>query len=220
MTRARNGAVAVFLENETWTHLIWIDADIGFHPRAVHRLLLSDYDISAGIYPLKIELWPENGPPVGMSRNQFVNTYARYPVNTGFAGEDMVTIEVLDDGFMKLREAPTGLMCIKRQVFVEMMKAYPELKYTPDSIGVDANKHYYRFFDTSVDPETNRYLSEDYTFCRLWEKLGGSIYVDATSNLTHQGFQGLYGRLSGHDASQSWQRRRDHKRQTCLCDGS
>ncbi len=134
VTRARNGAVAVFLENQAWTHLIWIDADIGFHPRAVHRLLLSDYDISAGIYPLKIELWPENGPPVGMSRNQFVNTYARYPVNTGFGAEDIVTIEVLDDGFMKLREAPTGLMCIKRRVFVEMMKAYPELKYTPDSI--------------------------------------------------------------------------------------
>jgi hypothetical protein len=32
-----------------------------------------------------------------------------------------------------------------------------------------------------------RYLSEDYGFYRLWEKIGGEVYVDAKSNLSHQG---------------------------------
>lgn len=189
VTRARNGAVAHFMENETWTHLIWVDADIGFRPRALFRLLLSGYDVAAGIYPLKVDLWPEQGPPAGMSHNQFINTFARYPVNTGHVGDEVVNIEVLEDGFMKLREAPTGLMCIKRQVFETMIEAYPDLKYTPDSISQSHGQHYYRFFDTSIDPQTRRYLSEDYTFCRYWERLGGSIHVDATSNLTHHGFK-------------------------------
>jgi len=188
VTRARNTAVAVFLGNDAWTHLVWIDADIGFRPSAVFRLLLSGYDVSAGIYPLKVEKWPDEFP-AGLTRNQFVNTFARYPVNTGHGDEDVVHIEVLEDGFMKVREAPTGLMCIKRDVFFKLMDAYPELKYTPDSIGSDPNGRYYRFFDTSVDAQTNRYLSEDYSFCRLWERLGGSIYVDAVSNLTHHGFK-------------------------------
>ncbi len=35
--------------------------------------------------------------------------------------------------------------------------------------------------------ETQRYLSEDYGFCRLCEAIGGTIQVDANSNLTHFG---------------------------------
>jgi hypothetical protein len=32
-----------------------------------------------------------------------------------------------------------------------------------------------------------RYLSEDYGCCRLWENIGGELFVDAPSNLSHQG---------------------------------
>jgi len=46
---------------------------------------------------------------------------------------------------------------------------------------------HFRFFDVMVDPQSRRYLSEDYGFCRLWEALGGEIYVDANSNLSHAG---------------------------------
>ena len=51
VTRARNDCVAYFLSNELFTHLFWIDADIGFSPEAAFRLLLSDRDIAAGAYP-------------------------------------------------------------------------------------------------------------------------------------------------------------------------
>jgi hypothetical protein len=88
---------------------------------------------------------------------------------------------------MKMNEAPTGFMAIKRAVFERLMASYPDLRYMPDSIGeADLGLHY-RFFDVMVDPQTRRYLSEDYGFCRLWSGLGESIYVDANSNLTHQG---------------------------------
>jgi hypothetical protein len=92
------------------------------------------------------------------------------------------------DGFMQVREAPTGFMCIKRGVFDRLIAAYPELQYVPDwpSTYPEGGVHY-RFFDVMVDPESRRYLSEDYGFCRLWEKIGGKVYVDANSNLSHQG---------------------------------
>ncbi|WP_211472831.1 hypothetical protein [Collimonas humicola] len=188
VTRARNNCVADFLANPQWTHLFWIDADIGFSAEAAFRLLRSGYDIAAGVYPLKHETWPQEGLPQGTTRQQFEATYARYTVNAKVAdGSKQVNLEVQADGFMRMEEAPTGFMVIKRSVFERLIASYPELNYVPDSIGVPDQGLHYRFFDVMVDPETRRYLSEDYGFCRLWSGLGESIYIDANSNLSHQG---------------------------------
>jgi hypothetical protein len=187
VTRARNHLVALFLSQPQWTHLMWIDADIGFSPEALYRLLLSDHDIAAGIYPLKREDWPVEGVPAGTTEQDFRQLYTRYTANSGQASDPHVGLEVDTDGFMAVREAPTGFMLIKRHVFERMREAYPDLAYNPDMIGSIDPSHYFRFFDVSVDPESLRYLSEDYTFCRRWESLGGRIFVDANSNLAHQG---------------------------------
>jgi hypothetical protein len=188
VTRARNNCVAQFLANPDWTHLFWIDADIGFSAQAAFRLLLSGYDIAAGVYPLKRENWPDEGVPAGTTQQQFEATFTRYAVNAK-ASEitSKVELEVQPDGFMKVTEAPTGFMVIKRAVFQRLMASYPDLNYVPDSIGQADRGLHYRFFDVMVDPETRRYLSEDYGFCRLWSGLGESIYIDANSNLSHQG---------------------------------
>jgi hypothetical protein len=38
-----------------------------------------------------------------------------------------------------------------------------------------------------IDRETGEYLSEDYAFCRRWRDLGGELWVDLQSKLTHVG---------------------------------
>jgi len=189
VTRVRNDCVAVFLADGTYTHLFWVDADIGFSPEAAFRLLLADRDVAAGVYPLKREDWPADGVPAGITQRKFEELCARYTVNTGREGEAEVSIAIDGDGFIKVREAPTGFMCIKRKVFDQLIARHPERRYVADwpegSLPPDAV--HYRFFDVMVDPDSGRYLSEDYGFCRLWEALGGEIYVDANSNLSHFG---------------------------------
>jgi hypothetical protein len=188
VTRARNTCVARFLANPAWTHLFWIDADVGFSAQAAFRLLLSGYDIAAGVYPLKREDWPEEGVPAGTTRQRFEATFTRYPINAkASATTSKVELEVRPDGFMKVDEAPTGFMVVRRAAFERLMASYPHLNYVPDDIGEADRGLHYRFFDVMVDPETRRYLSEDYGFCRLWSGLGESIYIDANSNLSHQG---------------------------------
>lgn len=184
--RTRNSIVAEFMATENYTHLLWIDADIGFEPEAVFRLLRADRDVSAGVYPLKRLNFPDRLPE-GMTRKEFDAHYARYPFNP-----IKKTFRIDQDGFIEVLDAPTGLMCIKRHVFFKMKDAYPELKIVADTMPglehiADKIKEFdYRFFDVMTEPN-GRYLSEDYAFSRRWQDIGGKIYVDAASNLTHQG---------------------------------
>jgi hypothetical protein len=45
-------------------------------------------------------------------------------------------------------------------------------------------------------PDDNRYLSEDYTFCRRWQKIGGEIWLDLSTKLNHCGAYTFEGDVS------------------------
>ena len=195
ITRARNRMVAEFMADPRWTHLFWIDADIGFEPEAALRLLLSGRDVVAGVYPHKIDAWPARGLdealPAGSTRADFEARYASFPANLLAHGA-----QVDGDGFMEVLDAPSGFMLIARRVFDKMAAALPELRYTPDTAGHPLVREgqgeqsllpHYRFFDVLAEPGNGRYLTEDYAFCRRWQSIGGKVHVDARSRLTHQG---------------------------------
>src|SRR5262249_43024321 len=99
------------------------------------------------------------------------------------------------DGFVTAEYAGTGFLMIKRAVIERLIAAHPELRYTgvhDDQPSAPAKPHY-ALFDCIIDPISGIYLSEDYSFCRRWRKLGGEIWIDTESRLTHIGphaFQG------------------------------
>jgi hypothetical protein len=46
------------------------------------------------------------------------------------------------------------------------------------------------------EEDTKRYLSEDYAFCRRWQKLGGEIWLDPLVKLDHIGHYTFNGNIS------------------------
>lgn len=191
VTRARNNAVVQFLADSSFTHLFWIDADIGFTPEAAIRLLLANRDVVAGAYPIKRINWPEQ--ITASSSADFIAAHTAFPVNAA-NGDQSMDLQIDDDGFLEVSEAPTGFMVIKRDVLLTMMTKLPELQYVPDGPPDRPNRElHYRFFDVMMEPETNRYLSEDYAFCRRWRDLGGKIFIDTQSKLSHQGMYTYHG---------------------------
>lgn len=186
--RTRNSIVAEFMATEAYTHLLWIDADVGFEPEAVWRLLRADRDVVAGVYPRKWVDWPDR-LPAGMTQAGFEALYARYPFNPLDGRMDIDA-----DGFAEVLDAPAGFMLVRRSVLFRMRDAYPELRVALGELpGLDAvrdrvGEFGYRFFDLLTEPG-GRYLSEDYAFCRRWQRTGGKVFVDCRSNLTHQGLQ-------------------------------
>jgi hypothetical protein len=127
ITRARNRLVAEFMADARWTHLFFIDADLGFAPEAALRLLLADRDVVAGVYPQKTEGWPERGlaAPLaaGSTRADFEARHAKFPLNLlpGTQREDA-------EGFVEVAEAPTGFMLIARRVLERLAARHPELR--------------------------------------------------------------------------------------------
>jgi hypothetical protein len=188
ITRGRNKIVMKFLAEEHFTHLFWIDSDIAFSSDAVFRLLRADRDIAAGVYPMKTLKWPADGTPAGMTQKQFEDRYTEYPFNPISPDKDKVSSYADPEGFVEVAEAPNGFMVVKRHVFKQMMERYPQLNYVPDGPPNNPQAHlHWRFYDCMVCPESGRYLSEDFAFCRLWRDLGGKIWVDLQCKLNHLG---------------------------------
>ena len=101
-------------------------------------------------------------------------------------GQSLVTVK---DGLIDLLDAGTGFMMIKREVIEKMIENYQNLAYKTDAMenGKRINETHYALFDTMIEENTGRYLSEDYTFCRRWQKIGGKIWLHPDVVLNHIG---------------------------------
>ena len=208
VTRGRNTLVSFFMENKAATHLFFIDADIEFNPEDLLRMVAYDKPITVGAYPKKAVNWESI---VNAARNNPEETAqtieghsSNYVVNFDFLKDDKGNrtpqVQIIDN-LVKLKDAGTGFMCIKKEVIQQMFDKHPEMKYVND-INVDQKfePYMYALFDTMIDPESRRYLSEDYTFCRLWQNMGGEVYLDPRTALNHVGhytFRGNIRKLFG-----------------------
>ena len=102
ISRARNTLTAKFLHMPDATHLMFIDADIGWEPWHLLVLLNRDVDVIGGLYPMKTM-------PI------------KWVVN-GFDGA-----EEGPDGFQEVSKAGTGFLLMKKHVF-EKLNSHPAVK--------------------------------------------------------------------------------------------
>jgi hypothetical protein len=191
ISRARNKFVTKFLDNKEFngTHLLFIDADIGFNIENLKRIIEFDREVVTCTYPVKGFYWQQLLDRIKKNKNidekkmrdyllQFnVNLYPKTKFNNGFA---------------RVKESATGFMMIKREVFTTIMNKFPHLKYKPDlRTGIEGSNNAYDFFPVGCYKEKDgvtRYLSEDYYFCRLAEECGFEIWTDLSTEITHLGF--------------------------------
>ena len=204
VTRARNTLVQLFMDDEQYTHLLFIDADLAFNPESVFRMLDLDEDVVTGVYPRKVIDWTKAIRRVkenpNIKEDELHAASLQYNLNVKNPKKVMAK-----KGFIEVLDGATGFMLIKRSVFEKMAKAYPKLKFKSDqhlnephdkTFNYHDNSDWnYTFFDTMIEPKTKRYLSEDYAFCRLWQKIGGTVYADIVSGLTHYGTYAFKGNV-------------------------
>ena len=151
VTRARNNLMAKMMTNKEATHFMFIDADIRFQPESILQMLAYDKEVIGGLYPKK-------ALPVSYVINLKPETKIQ---------GDIFTVDTMG----------TGFLLFKRPVYEKLIAAHPECKYVDDvGLGKQYEPMMYSIFDCEID-ERGHYLSEDWLFCRRWQKIGGEIWA-------------------------------------------
>lgn len=209
--RARNYCVDEFLRSGA-THLMFIDSDIGFDPRDVLVLLAmaedsSDYDVIGGPYPKKTISWEKIKQAVDKGvADEDPNVLDRFVGDFVFNPKANTTSIPINQP-VEVRELGTGFMLIRRKTFEDYAKAFPHKAYRPDHVRTehfDGTRDIVAYFDCEIEPETKRYLSEDYLFCYNVQKMGGKVWLCPWMKLQHVGsyvFGGSLGDLASIGAS-------------------
>ena len=179
--RARNVSIGRFMQKTDADYFMFIDADVEFDAQSVLRLLKSGHEVSVAVYPKKVVMWDQAREAVenGDERNMALLS-SSLVANIGATKRSVV------NGFVEVLDGPTGFMMISREALTKMHEHYPELNCKNDHQNRDFDE-YCALFDCMIDPESKRYLSEDYAFCRRWQQMGGKIYADCNTTLGHVG---------------------------------
>jgi precorrin-6B methylase 2 len=111
-----------------------------------------------------------------------------YPITLDFSRDNNCKEE--ETGLVYVTRLPTGLMCLKREVFGKLVDHY-------DMKADERNIH--QFFRTGmVFPGDPQWWGEDTYFCKRWIDMGGLLYVEPDINFTHIGTQEFKGNYHAH----------------------
>ena len=192
ITRARASLISQFLDDPGATHLLFVDADIGFEPEQVLRLIQCGADMCAAVYPIKRIDWDKVKTTIEAARPNPAAAALKYV----FEVEDPNAV-IAKAGFVKVRYAGTGFLMIRRQALERMCAQYPQLQFKRDhSIdATTASDNRFALFECMI-AEDGTYLSEDFAFCKRWIEMGGEIWADLDSKLRHVGPLTFCGDLS------------------------
>jgi hypothetical protein len=202
ITRARANLVTLFLDDPAATHLLFVDADIGFTPEQVFRLIESGADVVAGVYPIKRINWDKARRALESNRPNVPAASLDYVLEID--DPDRVTVV---RGFTRVRYAGTGFLMIRRHV-LEKMCAHPDYaslqffrEHSHDALAGSPNR--FALFECMIEPNSGTYLSEDFAFCKRWTDIGGEIWADLESHLDHVGPSVFHGDVASQFAAAS-----------------
>lgn len=159
------------------THLLFIDADMGFPPEMVLDMVMFDEPIVGAIYAQR-----------------------KLPISWAGSGTGEATTERRGN-FMLVEGVGMGCTLIRRDAITKMIEAYPEMIDTRLKLhpafetmkGAGAHR-LLRLFEKLDMPERGM-VSEDLSFCLRWNKIGGKVWAAIGYRISHVGpydFAGRY----------------------------
>lgn len=164
MDLLRAESVAAFMQNPA-SHLVFIDADIGFNPLDVARAVAANKPII--------------GLPMRQKKMELVPCF-----NT--LGEEHLTCDPAQP-VVEVESIGTGVMIIRRDVIQTMWNAHVD----PNQGGCLLEHTQYgpvvSLFKPIIDEDTRERMGADYSFCKRARGMGYTIHLLWQAKTTHTG---------------------------------
>ena len=200
---SRNIFASVVLAEERFSHLLFIDSDMGFLPEGILGLLDFDQPVVAAACPKRHLSWDRlRRVAEAETRREGERTTADLmdiclDYNVDLTRFDGTPWSAKRRGhFLKVPAVGTGIMLIRRDALEQMASTgaailrsgYTSLPLLGEAPLVD-------FFSPIETPDRSLIESEDISFCKRWvEDCSGEIWVDVVNRILHYGMRGHSGR--------------------------
>jgi len=194
ITRARNGFVAMFMDNFNYSKLLFLDSDLIFSPETILRMIKEDRGIIGAIYPKKAINWDKVKHYSNKDNNELQARATDMNYNFKYYNKNQVKIV---NGFAEVNDLATGCMLIDKRALSIIINKNRDTNYINHCAGYGDSNCFYDLFKVGVVEQDGKkiYLSEDYYFCHLARECGISIWADTTATLVHIGRMNYVGNL-------------------------
>jgi hypothetical protein len=198
ISHARNAMATTVLKDDSFTHLLFIDADMGFSPSLIDKMVTFDRPLTACIYPRRTQDYGRLAEAARRIEDPVEARLAAQPY-VG-AGDDLFRDErgalQVEGDFLRVRRAGTAVMLIRRDVLEALSSAYPELwaedlrgAYRP--MGLEGRV--FQPFET-MQAASGIFMAEDYAFCERWTAgCGGEVWACFNETIRHVGRERFVG---------------------------
>ncbi|WP_322030130.1 hypothetical protein [Paraburkholderia sp. J76] len=183
--RARNTLTGHFLGKTDFSHLLFLDDDMGFDVTDVMRMFeWHSYDVVAAMYPRKQIDWERVKQVVlahpEIEPSMLPQIAGQYGGMQTFLHDGDTPAAALESP-MPIRETGTGIMLISRACLQRLVAA--GIPYALPTGPLDFTV--YEFFRQKIID--GRLLGEDFYFCNLVREHGGTVYGCAWPRVVHSG---------------------------------
>ena len=196
----RNLYASLVLEDESFTHLLFVDADMGFGPALIERMIDADKPVVGTMYPLRSldlnRLYALKDQIADVATARLVAADYAIAAAVQRSGDEVK----MHGTCLRVDRAGTGVMLIRRDALEALKARFPELwceRIAETYARFGLKTGVLQCFEPMPD-EHGLYGGEDAAFCRRWvEGCGGEIWAVATETVVHVGPE----RFVGHYAT-------------------
>ena len=183
---ARNYLLTRWYDKSDASHLLFVDADMGFEPQLIVDMIALDKPVTGVIYTKR---------QVNLQRLAELAAKGEKPGNAIARAHDFIVRPVRGrqprrlKGFMEVEGCGTGIMLIKREAIATMLKTLPGINDTNAKKTSPLAAELDRLIRAFDNIEANGVpLADDFAFCHRWQaQCKGEIWARADQAVTHIG---------------------------------